>query len=60
MNNTLVNENEILKNCLSEIKNEIKYHKDFGTALWWENDILEKIDNTLSYVSSNELLRGLE
>lgn len=49
---------ESLKETLWEIKKEIQHHKYLGTALFWENDLIEKIDSSIEYyineVSENE------
>lgn len=43
---------EDLKQTLWEVKEEMQHHKDFGTALFWENDLIEKIDNAIGYYIS--------
>lgn len=43
---------EDLKQTLWEVKKEMQHHKDFGTALFWENDLIEKIDNAIGYYIS--------
>lgn len=43
---------EDLKQTLWEVKKEMQHHKDFGTALFWENDLIEKIDNVIGYYIS--------
>lgn len=49
---------ENLKETLWEIKKEIQHHKDFGEVFFWENDLIEKIDNAIEYyvneVSEND------
>lgn len=40
---------ESLKETLQEVKKEIQHHKDLGTALFWENDLIEKINNAIEY-----------